>query len=134
MTALADRNLHYQAVVTNDLMDAQAPAAADFSLFVRMQDRDVILVRTNGPNFAVSNPHKGLYAAFVTVPTVLGPIPVPRGWCSVDVEVNDLKFTFFDTHLETLFPPPFDTSALQLAQAGELIGIMNAATGPVLIG
>jgi len=134
LKALSSRNLNYEVVVANDLMDAQAPAAADFSLFVRIQDRDVILVRTNRPNLTASNPQKGRFSATLVVPTPLGPIPVPRGWCSVDLTLNGVTVRVFDTHLEGLFPPPFDTTGLQLAQASELVGIMSSWNGPAVVG
>jgi endonuclease/exonuclease/phosphatase family metal-dependent hydrolase len=133
LTALARRNLHYEAVVVNDLMDAQAPARTDFSLFVRIQDHDVILARSDRPHFSVANPRKGYFTYTVTIPTVLGPIAVARGWSSVDVNVNDSVFRFFDTHVENLYPPDFNP-ALQFAQVGELIGIMTSDGLPVVIG
>jgi endonuclease/exonuclease/phosphatase family metal-dependent hydrolase len=133
LVALANRNLHYEAVVANDLMDAQAPTVDDFSVFLRIQDRDVILAKTDRPHFSTSNPQQGQFAAMLVVPTALGPVAVPRGWSSIDVSVNEAVFHFFDTHVESLYPPSFN-AALQFAQVGELIGILTASSVPVAIG
>ena len=51
-----------------------------------------------------------------------------RGWCSVDVAMSGTEFRFICSHLEVESLP-----LLQLAQADELMEVVNATAGPVIL-
>jgi endonuclease/exonuclease/phosphatase family metal-dependent hydrolase len=130
LTELENRGLHYAPVAVNSLLDAEAPTPLGFDL--RMTDRDAMLARTDLPpsEFALSNIQTGIYQAeFVLGNPVLGSIPVPRGWMTVDVQVGAATFRFANTHLES---PPAPTD-IQVAQASELVGILSGTTLPVML-
>lgn len=122
---LQNRGLHYAPVAINSLLDAELPTPLGFDL--RTVDRDVMLARTDLPpaDFTLSNVQTGIYQAEFK----WGPIAVPRGWMTVDVQVDAATFRFANTHLES---PPAPTD-IQVAQAQELIQILAAATMPVVL-
>jgi endonuclease/exonuclease/phosphatase family metal-dependent hydrolase len=127
---LEKRGLHYAAVSVNNLLDAEVPTPMGFDL--RITDRDAILARSDLPpsRFALSNAQTAIYQAeFVLGNPVLGQIPVPRGWMSVDVQVGGAAFRFVNTHLES---PPAPTD-IQVAQAAELMQILAGTTLPVIL-
>jgi hypothetical protein len=104
MDALQQRGLHYAVVAVNNLFDAEVPTPLGFDF--RMTDRDAMLARTDlaPSDFALSNVQQGIYQAqWVFGNPVLGSIPVPRGWMTVDVQIGVAAFRFANTHLES--PP-----------------------------
>lgn len=120
LDALADRGLHYAAAAIVENADAEFPRIAGYDAAndpivedIRLTDRDAILVRTDLPagEFATSNPQA---ANFTSAASLLG-VDLPRGWVSVDVQAGSLAFRVVSTHLD-------NDPALQLAQAGELLG------------
>ena len=128
--ALAARGLHYSVVAVNNLMDAEVPTPLGFDF--RMTDRDAMLARTDLPAsvFALSNVQQGIYQSeWVFGDPVLGTIPVPRGWMTVDVQMGAAHFRFVNTHLES---PPAPNEC-QEAQAAELVQILGTAAMPVVL-
>jgi len=128
----------YKVAVVQDEFDSELPADTDQSdatggLFGadidgRLTMRDAILVR-KGSKVKVSDPKMG---QFVTrfEPNVGGiPIPVDRGWVSVDAKIKGkkrtrgAKFHFVNAHLEAFGDP-----TIREAQARELF----AAGGPLV--
>src|ERR1039458_10002143 len=102
MDALQNRGLHYAVVAVNNLFDADVPTPLGFDF--RMTDRDAMLARTDlaPSDFALSNVQQGIYQAqWVFGNPVLGSIPVPRGWMTVDVQMGVAAFRFANTHLES---------------------------------
>jgi endonuclease/exonuclease/phosphatase family metal-dependent hydrolase len=130
MDALQNRGLHYTVVAVNNLFDAEVPTPLGFDF--RMTDRDAMLARTDlaPSDFTLSNVQQGIYQAqWVFGNPVLGSIPVPRGWMTVDVQMGVAAFRFVNTHLESP-PAPSD---IQVAQATELIQILSGTTLPVAL-
>lgn len=130
MNALEQRGLHYEVVAVNNLFDAEAPTLLGFDF--RMTDRDVMLARTDLPSseFALSNVQQGIYQAQWSFGNpVLGTIPIPRGWMTVDVQMGQAQFRFVNTHLESP-PAPSD---FQVAQATELMQMLSTAGMPVIL-
>ena len=85
---------------------------ADFDASLTM--RDVILVR-RGSSVTLGRTRKGHFKTRYE-PTVSGiPIPVDRGWVSVEARIGDSRFRFIDTHLEAFGDPK-----IREAQAKEL--------------
>jgi endonuclease/exonuclease/phosphatase family metal-dependent hydrolase len=133
MEALASRGAHYSIL-------AQVP---EFSLGGPFPDQvtcvaainsDAILGRTAGKNekLEYSNVQMSHFLYYAQLPSLMGPIDVPRGWASVDVNVAGKPFRFIATHLED------GTSSDQLAflsslQAMELLSGPAATQMPVIL-
>src|SRR5262249_52281803 len=129
--ALARRGLDYSAVSVFTGTDAELPAGLPPTLDVRLTDRVVVLARADEKtaDLKLSNPESGTYPASVTVPTVAGPITLPRGWASVDVKIRGKSFRFVTTHLEAF------SSAVRKLQASELLaGPADTSLPVVLVG
>jgi hypothetical protein len=119
LDALAERGLHYAVIAENRGFDFELPSSLGFD--VRHTDREVILARTDMPpgHLQLSNAQTGDFAVNCVIPSVLfGPIPILRGWASVDVWSRGRTFRFISTHLDGDCLP--FTSAVQVAQAGEV--------------
>ena len=138
--ALSARGLSYSvASVSNNADIGPVPLVlppcssnpAAFNCFVRLQDRDVILVNNDAnPNLAVSNPQSGHYATQAVVATPVGPLSFDRGWASIDGKLKGKKFHFVNTHLETEAPAAF--AAVQEAQGQEFLKGPAKAGGAVI--
>jgi endonuclease/exonuclease/phosphatase family metal-dependent hydrolase len=129
--ALARRGLDYSAVSVFTGTDAELPAGLPPTLDVRLTDRVVVLARADEKtaDLKLSNPESGTYPASVTVPTVAGPITLPRGWASIDVKIRGKSFRFVTTHLEAF------SSAVRSMQASELLaGPADTSLPVVLVG
>jgi endonuclease/exonuclease/phosphatase family metal-dependent hydrolase len=126
LAALAARGLDYEAVTVVTNADNELPTALGFD--VRATDRDAILVsRDRRPRLVVTGAQAGNFAARVTFPTIVGPIPFPRGWTAVDLKLRGQRFRVVNTHLEAF------SSAVQVAQAAELLAGPAAAPGRTLL-
>ena len=65
----------------------------------------------------------------MTFQTILGPVPFPRGWTSIDVKLRGQRFRVVNTHLEGF------SAAAQLAQGAELLaGPAGSTLRTLLIG
>jgi len=131
MNALAERKEQYEVVDVQSLLQAFAPLNADFSQFLYFADHDVILARSDSKHsgMTLSNIQKGYYNNLFP----FGPFLELLGWMSVDVEIQGTKIRFFNTHLQSpnvYFP---QMAEIQVAQANELIQIMNNCTFPVIL-
>ncbi len=131
LAALAEAGTPYEALELRVEFDAEAPTLLGHD--VRLEQRDVILVRSGLPDdeLRVLSSAQGSYVA--NEPIVLGPltIPVHRGWSSVDVVANGRLLRVVNTHLE-----PEDVE-LRLAQAQELVapgGPADAAIPVAIVG
>lgn len=132
LDALEARGLDYAVAVVQENTDAEVPVftgngADGLPTFtdVRLTDRDVILARRD---VAFSNPERAHYA--VNQPFVIAgrPMVFLRGWTSLVASVGGHTFRLFNTHLEV------ETfSAVQVAQATELLGVTRAEPLPVLL-
>ena len=127
---LADRGLEYEPVSVYAGTDAELPSGVPPTMDVRLRDRVVVLVRRDGHGkheLETSNPQSGRYAAALTVPTAAGPLPLPRGWASVDVTMDGRSFRFVTTHLEAF------SSQIRNPQATQLVAGPTATTMPVVL-
>jgi hypothetical protein len=108
---------------------------------VSITDRDVILARC-GVETQVVNPilfcppdRQSMdgcnYQVVAVANTPVGPIAFQRGYVSVDTPYG----LFFNTHLEVRFPDSdnSDSAIVQAAQAFELISVLNALGGRVIV-
>ena len=128
LAALAVRGLDYEAVAVVTNADNELPTALGFD--VRATDRDAILVnRDRRPRLKVSNAQAGNFFVRVTFQTILGPVPFPRGWTSIDVKLRGQRFRVVNTHLEGF------SAAVQVAQGAELLsGPAGSTLRTLLIG
>jgi hypothetical protein len=100
---------------------------ADFDASLTM--RDVILVR-RGTKVKLGKTRKGHFDTRYE-PNVGGiPIPVDRGWASVEAKIGGSRFRFVDTHLEAFGDPK-----IREAQAKELVaGPLDTKKQVILVG
>jgi endonuclease/exonuclease/phosphatase family metal-dependent hydrolase len=134
---------NYEVVVVQNEFDLEAPAdenevpgdgvpaqgIPNAEINGRLTMRDVILAR-KGILVQTSNPQSGNFSTLLEVPILGKPLPIARGWTSVDARVNfGPKFRFVNTHLEAFHP------LIRAAQAAELVAPGGPATGtlPVVL-
>jgi endonuclease/exonuclease/phosphatase family metal-dependent hydrolase len=131
LDALADRGLHYEVVVQLPNFDVELPSA--LGIDVRQTDRSVILARADlkTSELKLSNAQAGNFATNCVLPTSIGDINFLRGWAAVDVKIRGKSFRFISTHLD--FACLQFTSAIQLAQAAELMNGPAATSLPVVL-
>jgi endonuclease/exonuclease/phosphatase family metal-dependent hydrolase len=129
--ALARRGLVYEPVSIFTGTDAELPAFFPPQLDVRLTDRVVVLSRSDEKtaDLKLSDPQSGTYTTALTVATAVGPITLPRGWASVDVNIRGKRFRFVTTHLEAFTPAVRNPQAAQL-----LAGPANTQLPTVLVG
>ncbi len=127
LDALNQHGLHYAAIGVQTELDAEAPSSLGFD--VRVTDRNVVLARTDLPvsQFRVLAIHMQDYSAELMVPTLVGPVTVPRGWIAVDAKIRGTSYRFITTHLEAA------SAAIQEAQAVELLQGPANTTMPLVI-
>lgn len=131
LDALTARGLHYEVVVQSINFDQELPSAYGFD--VRQTDREVILARADlkTADLKLSNAQGGNFSTNCIISTSFGPIIALRGWAAVDVKIRGKSFRFISTHLDASCLPV--TSAIQLAQAVELLGGPAATELPVVL-
>ena len=127
LAALAARGVPYRAVAVNNLTDIALPATVGA---VRLTDRDALLVRSDLPaSFQVRNPQAHVFAAGLPI---LG-FQIQAGWISADVQVESKVFHLVSTHLTSAIPGVPATTAVQVAQAQELVNALQSDTDPVIL-
>jgi endonuclease/exonuclease/phosphatase family metal-dependent hydrolase len=96
---------------------------------VSFLDRDALLVRTDRQwdGVSVANVQSGHYPTLLTLPTVIGPLTVPRGWISADATTRGRTVRIIATHLESFVEP------VQFAQGAELLAGPANTSLPVVI-
>jgi endonuclease/exonuclease/phosphatase family metal-dependent hydrolase len=128
LDALKQYGGHYAVVLQVQDADVELPMFVN-PLFddVRLTDRDVILMRTDLPpgQLRTSNPLSRNFTARLS----LSGVDLPRGWCSIDVQMRGRSFRFMNTHIEDFVPVP----AVQAAQTDELLAIAAGSPLPVVL-
>jgi endonuclease/exonuclease/phosphatase family metal-dependent hydrolase len=126
---LAALGLSYQVVDEVQTTDGEFPRS-DGTL-VRFTDHDAILARSD---VATSDPRHGNYVTRFPLLTATGPmgmdLSVLRGWTSVEVQKDGVRFRVYNTHLEVENPP---LNYFQAGQAAELAEILTAETLPAIV-
>lgn len=133
MDALARHGAHYQ--VLGQLQEFQLGGPfPDMTTCVAAADSDVILGRVAGASAKLnfSNVQMEHYLYYASLPSLIGLIPVPRGWLSVDVSVAGQTFRFVGTHLEDGTANP-QLAVVAAAEVGELLSGPANTTLPVII-
>lgn len=136
--ALEARGMHYDVVVSVDEFAAEVPGIVPGSPYlvdlpgvpfplplydVRMQDRDVLLVK-HGGDFKISNASAHHYATNLD----LGFVVETRGWVQADVKMGQREFRLVNTHFTNEHP------GIRYLQAVELMGAMPSSMPVVLLG
>ncbi len=135
LDALAAQGQHYYAVKVIDEYELQGPLDPGFSIWLKANGRNVMLARSDEPDLQLSDVQSGNFAHLLTLPTILGPLTINRGWGSVDVQFHGQNFRFIITHLENPIPQIPVTFLLQQAQAMELnFGPANTSLPVILAG
>jgi endonuclease/exonuclease/phosphatase family metal-dependent hydrolase len=126
LDALKQLGEDYSVVAIVPGLDAEAPSTLGFD--VRLTTQDAILVRGDGrgKRLRLGNVRVNRFLTNLTVPTPIGPITLPRGWASVDVDAGESAFRFVTTHLDVV--PP-----IQLAQMNELLTSAASTKLPVVL-
>jgi ABC-type transport system substrate-binding protein/endonuclease/exonuclease/phosphatase family metal-dependent hydrolase len=130
LDALEGQGTSYDVVGTLTGTDAELPSGFPPTRDIRLTDRIAVLSRSGRPNrLNLSDVRTGTFAAKLVVPTAAGPLTLPRGWISVDAEVNGggQQFRFVATHLEAFDP------RVQVAQGNELLAGPTATPLPVVL-
>ena len=127
LAELRSRGLRYEVVVAQTGTDIEAPGLFPTGIVdVRLTQREVILAR-KAPGLRLTNTQGGQYAAYVTVPTIIGvPVALPWAWASVDATRSGRSFRFATTHLD-----PISGIAQQL-QANEFLAGAGSKTLPIV--
>jgi endonuclease/exonuclease/phosphatase family metal-dependent hydrolase len=112
LSELAKLGQHYAVAAIVPGLDAGAPSTLGFN--VRLTTQDAIIARTD---IGLLTIHVQVqhFTTLLTIPTVIGPITIPRGWASLDAIIRGQPIRFVTTHLDPNSPP------VQLAQATELV-------------
>lgn len=135
MKELQSRGLNYRVAATVQNADVELPASLSGNATdltdVRLTDRDVILSRGD---VKVSNVVTGNYAFAQDVSVGGTSIRILRGFTKLDAELQDARFAFVNTHLETLSPgnqnQATELAALVATYARPLILVGDLNTGP----
>ena len=135
LDALKAQGQHYYAVEVLDEYELQGPLDAGFTTFLKANGRNVMLARSDEPDLQLSEIKSGTFTNLLTLPTLLGPLTINRGWGSVDVQFHGQSFRFIITHLENPIAQIPLTFQLQQAQAMELnFGPANTSLPVILAG
>jgi endonuclease/exonuclease/phosphatase family metal-dependent hydrolase len=81
-----------------------------------VDDRDVVLVNDRIRDLTILRADSGRYVAHVALDSPVGPISFHRGWAAIDAKLDDERFRFVTTHLETE-----DFPSVQEAQGREFL-------------
>jgi endonuclease/exonuclease/phosphatase family metal-dependent hydrolase len=127
MRALDAQGAHYAPLYVETNLDVGAPSTLGYQ--VRATDRNVVLARTDlSPSeFKVLRVKAGQFVNVLTVPSVVGPVSVPRSWIAVDAQIRGTVYRFITTHLDASDP------SVQVAQGNELLQGPANTTLPVVI-
>lgn len=127
LAELRSRGLKYEVVMAQTGFDIEAPALFPTGLVdVRLTQREVILAR-KAPGLKLTNAQGGQYAAFVTVPTIIGvPVALPWAWASVDATRSGHSFRFATTHLDPI------SGVTQQLQANEFLAGPGGTRLPII--
>ena len=117
----------YEPVATNVNFGGAVPISP--STLAILTDRDVILARSDLPTseLKLSDPMSHLFDAELVLSIAGEPLPIPRGWSSVDVKLRGKSFRFVNTHLEAFHP------LIRQLQAAQLIGWMADSPLPIIL-
>jgi endonuclease/exonuclease/phosphatase family metal-dependent hydrolase len=126
---LAADGVPYDIVAVNALTDVALPKASGGAF--RFTDRNVLLVRADlhRPMFHLSDVQANIF----TAENPLGGLEIPSGYISAIVHSGDRDFRLITTHLQTAIEGDPAATAVQLAQAQEILGEVKKGQMPTVI-
>lgn len=125
-SALADRGLTYEVATSTVTSDIEVPADVDDeTIDVRLTDHVAVLVQSES---GILGTRGDTFEAAHSVSVSGLTVDINRGYCAVDVSVEDTALTVASTHLE-----PADASSRR-RQAGELAEALPTDRPVVLAG
>jgi len=127
-SALSAHGVPYQIVTVDYLTDIALPGSVGA---LRVTDRNAVLVRSGPcpPEFHISDVQTHLYDAAFD----FAGLQVRAGWISADLHVRNRHLRFVTTHLESAIPGIPEATAIQVAQANELIDSLRNTTAPIVL-
>jgi endonuclease/exonuclease/phosphatase family metal-dependent hydrolase len=127
--AMRRLGLRYRLVEVQPEIDIEGPSAGGVD--VRFTQQDALLVRRR-PGLRILRSRSDNFDARFDFPSaVLGPIPVVRGWNSVDLAFRGRRFKFVNQHIEAY------NDDIRTTQARELVARGGPARSPrpvILVG
>jgi endonuclease/exonuclease/phosphatase family metal-dependent hydrolase len=126
---LAKKGTPYKAVAINPHFTAMLPISTSFNSFVRWTEHNAIIARADldEETFSVSNPVSVVFQARIPL-TILGqPLPITRGYATVDVKFRGKSVRFAVAHLEAYSP------LVRQAQASELATALSSSPNDQII-
>ena len=132
LDALNAKGLNYSVAGIIQNADVEVPMLVDPATMlvddIRLTDYDVVLARND---VQISSVLEANYQYKLTVPIGNVSIDIPRGFIALDATVGSKTYRFVNTHLEPASVP--ELIPLQLAQAQELIAILQNETKPLIV-
>src|SRR5215469_14507161 len=133
IAALKDLGLNYtykipgleDAVHTGLVLDSGA--AGIFNPRFTLTDQEVVLVRSDVPNFTVTSVSAQTFVNDVTVDTLLGKFSLKRGYVLVNASLNGVPFQFVSTHLAETH------DATEPAEVGEILTALGTSVERQLV-
>jgi endonuclease/exonuclease/phosphatase family metal-dependent hydrolase len=128
---LAERDAPYKVLVTNtNFVSPPVPLPPPLGLTVRLTDRDVVIARADLPKSELKPSNAGARTYTASVPITLptgGTAEIIRGWSTVDIKTDDMKYRFANTHLEAF------SDTVRDRQAGQLVRALRRSPHPVVL-
>jgi endonuclease/exonuclease/phosphatase family metal-dependent hydrolase len=90
-------------------------------------DREVVLARTDVPNFTVTGAEAHSFVNDAILSTPSGPLPLQRGYVLVNAAIEGMPFQFVSTHLDETH------SAAQPLEADEILARLGMSAEPQLV-
>ncbi len=131
LEALRQRGVRYTSTSAVDNFVFEVPAllgpnpATDL-VDIRLQDRDVVLVRDD---VVWHSPDAANYSDNPSIAIGGQPLEITRGFASAVIEVKGKEYQVVSTHLT----PKEEGETEQLAQADELIALLDGVSRPVFV-
>jgi endonuclease/exonuclease/phosphatase family metal-dependent hydrolase len=128
---LAADGVPYDIVAVNSLTDVALPFPASIGGAFRFTDRDVLLVRAGlrRPAFHLSDVKSKIFTAEYP----LAGLEIPSGYISVIVHSGDRDFRLISTHLQTAIEGDSVATAVQIAQAQQILKDLHKGPLPAVI-
>jgi Endonuclease/Exonuclease/phosphatase family len=125
LNQLAAQGLNYSIVGSHT--DAAVTVVDSTFGTITATDHDVVLALTGVPGFVINGSSGHTFVNNVVLdPTAVGPLPLNRGYVSVDASLDGLPFQFISTHLD-------EFNMFDQAQVGEILAGLPSSTGLQLI-
>lgn len=126
---LAKKGTPYKMVAVNPHFTALLPVSLSFNSFVRWTENNAIIARADldDETLIVTNPVSVVYQARIPL-TILGqPLPITRGYSTVDVQFRGKWTRFATTHLEAY------SDVVRKAQTAEFVNALSTSPYDVIV-